>query len=357
MPANAVAAVALAVAGVTLSPLLARHAARRAAAQPVTYDGDAERVLLAGAYDNPEHLDELIAAGVGVATFTCADRQAAWSALSARAGAGPLSLSDVAGVRLELSDAAADALADASRVATDVQASSGLDLGAAAGRALDAADDRHRFPGRNPYEQTWSEPPLRRSEARPTAGGYAVAAAVMAFFGAVAGAWAVGPWTAAVLFAVGVYSYIVSTVDHATMLLDDRTTVIGSVGGWALVAAAAVSGELSWADAGKGAVLVALVAVTFELINAAYKRLRGHDGLGFGDALILIVCGGIPTALSGSWWVGFYSVVAAFALAGVVSVPLMLLGKRDRTTPFALGPYLAVGWVASWAAAKMLGLA
>jgi leader peptidase (prepilin peptidase) / N-methyltransferase len=76
----------------------------------------------------------------------------------------------------------------------------------------------------------------------------------------------------------------------------------------------------------------------------AYRRLRGREGLGLGDAKLL--------AASGAWVgvTGLPSVVAGAALAALVAAGAMLLaGKRlDRYSALPFGPFLAAATWLVW---------
>ncbi len=80
----------------------------------------------------------------------------------------------------------------------------------------------------------------------------------------------------------------------------------------------------------------------FVLVRGAYRRLRGREGLGLGDAKLL--------AAAGAWvgWVGLPSVVLIAATAALaVALAQGLAGRRvgaDQTVPF--GSYLALAtWI------------
>jgi len=78
----------------------------------------------------------------------------------------------------------------------------------------------------------------------------------------------------------------------------------------------------------------------FAAIGALYRRLRGRDGLGLGDAKLL--------AGAGAWvgWQGLPSVVLIAALLGLVWA-LITRARSDRQLPF--GPFLALGfWLVWW---------
>jgi prepilin signal peptidase PulO-like enzyme (type II secretory pathway) len=350
MSSNFLAVLAFALAGAVGSPLLVRLASRRAAAQPVTYDPGAEQVVLAWGWEHPEDAVEMAEAGVQAGSFAHPGRAKAWEVLSGAVRTG-FTVADVERARAGLCDEGSAALAEA-----DASEES-IEIGRAAGRVLDAAEDREVFAGRLAVERTGTHPPLRRVYREPGISRYLVAAAVMAAYGAVSAALAPGRLSALLLLFVGAYGYVCSAIDHDTMLIDDRTVVVGSATAWAGVLGVVAAGEISWGAAGLGLGSVVVWGVVFELINAAYKRIRHQDGLGFGDTLIIVVCAGVPAAVSGSWIVGAYSVFGAFLLAILWSLPAMLRGTRGRKDPFALGPFLAAGWVFAWGIASWVGVA
>jgi len=113
------------------------------------------------------------------------------------------------------------------------------------------------------------------------------------------------------------------------MLLPDLLTL--PVLGLGLFVAAA-DGQLSESLIG-----AALGFVVFALIAAVYRRWRGRDGLGLGDAKLL--------GAAGAWvgWAGLPSIVLIASLAAlVVAMPMVIrvAGRRDQRE-IAFGPYLA----------------
>ena len=80
----------------------------------------------------------------------------------------------------------------------------------------------------------------------------------------------------------------------------------------------------------------------FTLIAVGYRRLRGRDGLGLGDAKLLA---------AGGAWVGIGLLPTVILLAAVVAltvaVPARLLhGTTSADTPLPFGPWLALGiWI------------
>ncbi len=143
-------------------------------------------------------------------------------------------------------------------------------------------------------------------------------------------------------------------------------TWAGSALGWTLLALAVIDARhmilpnalslplipagllLSWAvDPAKlpGHALGAAAGfLTILVLSAAYRRLRGREGIGLGDAKLL--------AAAGAWvsWQGLPSVLllaAASGLAGALARGLSGDGIKP-TKAFAFGPYLAAGFWLVW---------
>jgi leader peptidase (prepilin peptidase)/N-methyltransferase len=81
-------------------------------------------------------------------------------------------------------------------------------------------------------------------------------------------------------------------------------------------------------------------------LNFAYRKVRGRDGLGMGDAKFL--------AAAGAWlgWSGLPFVVLIASATGIVYVAARriagrALGGRDA---LAFGPFLCVGFFVVWVA-------
>ena len=77
----------------------------------------------------------------------------------------------------------------------------------------------------------------------------------------------------------------------------------------------------------------------FWLIAALYKRLRGKDGLGLGDAKLVAV---------GGFWLGLdlaFAIALGTGIALGATLALIVLKLRGRGDPIPLGFYLAIGFI------------
>lgn len=161
-------------------------------------------------------------------------------------------------------------------------------------------------------------------------------------------------WGLLALVALVLGGVVIAAVDHDTLFLDVPALVVS--GGVAWTAAVLCAQARDDKAALYGGVLVAVAwGGCFLLMNAMYKLIRGQIGLGFGDVLITLAAGGVPAVVSGEPMVGFGGILAAMILALMWQTPKLLrkeIGKRDA---FALGPFLAVGWLASWTILHSLG--
>jgi leader peptidase (prepilin peptidase)/N-methyltransferase len=129
-----------------------------------------------------------------------------------------------------------------------------------------------------------------------------------------------------------------AVIDQRHLLLPDELTLPLIAAG--LIFAALLDAD-PFVDHALGA--VAGFAVLF-VLALAYKRLRGREGLGLGDAKLL--------AAAGAWvsWTGLASVVlVASATALAVVLVRSVLGRRvaaDERIPF--GPYLCFATWLVW---------
>ena len=80
------------------------------------------------------------------------------------------------------------------------------------------------------------------------------------------------------------------------------------------------------------------------LVNLIYRRLRGHDGIGGGDAKLVAVAGA---------WTGPVGVVAVLlwstVMALVAAAGAALMGWRpSRNTRLPFGPFLGIAIWITW---------
>lgn len=165
------------------------------------------------------------------------------------------------------------------------------------------------------------------------------------------------PWTLpameAAAFAVAGWSVLVVPPDLAW---------ITAAFGWALLTMAAIDAETFWLpDALTLPLIPAGLAVNgwleggvptdalmgavagwtlFALVILVYRRMRGREGMGWGDAKLL--------AAGGAWvgWAGLSGIILIAALAGIVAA--VLLGKRRSDAMMPFGPALALGIWLTW---------
>lgn len=161
------------------------------------------------------------------------------------------------------------------------------------------------------------------------------ALAVAAWAGSVAGGDAARLWAGCVL---GWTLLALAWIDAERMMLPDMLTLglllAGLAAAWALTPDALFSGALF--DRALGA---AIGFILLRGVGGLYRRLRGRDGLGQGDAKLLAAIGA---------WVGWQTlpvVLLGAALFGIATALLRGNGLRAQTVvPFGPGLALA-GWL------------
>lgn len=136
-----------------------------------------------------------------------------------------------------------------------------------------------------------------------------------------------------------------SVVDIDRYILPDLITLPLILIGLGL-AAMQGGGALLHSAIGAAAGYGVLVAV-----ELYYRRVRGRDGLGRGDAKLL--------AAAGAWvgWAALPPVLLIGSVSGLVWAGLTALrrGKLDAAQPIAFGPFIALGFWLVWLAADLLG--
>lgn len=92
--------------------------------------------------------------------------------------------------------------------------------------------------------------------------------------------------------------------------------------------------------------LTPILILTFiKVILFIYKRVRGVEGMGGGDFWILFPVSSIPFFFIPLYQYAFQAFIFSNILGIIGWVVLFLQKKVTKTSPFAFGPYLAVGWV------------
>lgn len=87
----------------------------------------------------------------------------------------------------------------------------------------------------------------------------------------------------------------------------------------------------------------------FVLVEVSFKKLRGIDGLGRGDAKLL--------AVGGAWcgWIGLPYIVLFGSLLGIIAALLPVFKSHEKGwVPF--GPFLALGIFIIWLAQRLAGV-
>jgi leader peptidase (prepilin peptidase)/N-methyltransferase len=203
---------------------------------------------------------------------------------------------------------------------------------------VDLADDGEIF---EEIITPWVPVILSPSVGYPTAG-VALAAAL--------GAWAAnshrGPVTATLIALLAAALVVLAVIDARTLRLPDAIVLpLTAVLGLGVIASALV-GETS-----TGAALVAFACLAGGwLVYWVLAVVTG--GLGYGDVKLAAVMA-LGVGIVG--WVPslFGTIVLPFALGGVVSMVLIVVGKRNLGIPF--GPFMSAGGLLMLIAPGVLG--
>jgi leader peptidase (prepilin peptidase) / N-methyltransferase len=124
---------------------------------------------------------------------------------------------------------------------------------------------------------------------------------------------------------------VLFVIDLQHQILPNEITVPGIAVG--LVASALL--EPGWRDALIGAIAG---GGSLWLIAAAYQRLRGKEGLGFGDVKMLAMIGAFL-----GWKLMLLTLVFASLTGSFVALLLMLAKRADWQSKLPLGTFLALG--------------
>jgi len=160
----------------------------------------------------------------------------------------------------------------------------------------------------------------------------------MAAVAIVVSAWMFAPpGTLILTLCLGVLLLALSIIDIRSLTLPDPLTAGVVLFGIAMVWLTRAD---NWQPHFIGGLAGYLVLVAIEI---GYRRLRGRDGIGRGDAKLL---GGL-----GVWtgWMGLAPIMlvaSASALVGVIALAVTGLRKADADTAIPFGPFIALGgWV------------
>jgi leader peptidase (prepilin peptidase) / N-methyltransferase len=129
-----------------------------------------------------------------------------------------------------------------------------------------------------------------------------------------------------------------AVIDSRKLILPDRLNLLLATVG---IAQSVVLGQPDPVDAGLGALIG---GGTLLLVATVFRRIRGIEGLGYGD-LKFVAAAGV--------WVGWQGiplmlfVASASALAFVV-IRAVKNQRLDRTARLPFGPFLGFGTVLSW---------
>lgn len=130
-----------------------------------------------------------------------------------------------------------------------------------------------------------------------------------------------------------------SVVDIDRFILPDIITLGLVIAGLGLHALGGTS--QAQLDAAIGAIAgYAVIALT----AAAYRRLRGRDGLGLGDAKLL--------AAAGAWlgWIALPVVLLGASTAGLLwaACATAIRGRAGLAAPLPFGPFISLAFFATW---------
>ena len=222
-----------------------------------------------------------------------------------------------------------------------------------ASKIYNAGVDRGEYAGSARIERS-DDPlkPLRRIASRTSPLRTIISVTLLALGGYIA-AWiatqeATGAahWAiAAAIALLTIGSVIWTLVDLETMYVDMASFYAFAGASWAsVILAALLQGTLGRALT--GFLVVGGIVGFIEVVNQVYRRVRGRNGMGMGDYLLVLATIGVPVGITGSLVLG-QTILIVSLLAGIVGWVFTRLTKPGftRETPYAFGPYLACGWL------------
>ena len=357
--------------GALIGAPLALIAARRTVAQPVEFDTEREATILAWVLHRPANIVKVL--DLEPDHFASRQHASLWAAIKEACANVPrldqnasdeeqAAAAEMIPTYLVASVTSIDGPLVGDLLSSPVEDNDGLN---AAQFVFDSGRDRITYPGHSPIERgNDGEPALVRRYKAPKLSRYILSGLLGAAAGGVipllsAELWPTGTsyWLAvAALVTLSVGSIIWALVDQDTMLIDLETFFPLAALAWLLTLAADfVGGEPRRALSG---FLLSLgIAVFFRILNAGYRSYKqattgaAVDGMGGGDSWLVIATAGVPAALAGQ--VNLWYLCAMAGMVAAIAVWLVRWPtpwRIRRNTPFAFGPYLALGWIlGSWA--------
>jgi hypothetical protein len=356
--------------GAIIGPALALVAAKRATRQPVDFDIAAEQDLLRWIIHSPA--DIVRVQDLEAEHFASTDHVTLWNTIRTFCAAVPRV--DIDADEITIAEAGSFAPKDLHQLLTSqhphllaafdnaVERERGMQ---AAQYIYDTGRDRIMYPGNSPIVRgDVGEAPLVRRYVAPRIGRHLIAALLTAAAGAISPLLAAQLWPTglpyllalAALVCLTVGSVIWALVDQDTMMIDLETFFPLAGVAWVLTLIADIVGGEPL-RALSGFLLSLGIAAFFLIINRLYRRFKqattgvAVDGMGGGDSWLVIATAGVPAALAGEanlWYLCAMSGMVAAITVWLVRWPTPW--RISRTTPFAFGPYLALGWIlGSWA--------
>lgn len=208
------------------------------------------------------------------------------------------------------------------------------------------ASARNVYGGACPPTETGNETsPLQRhvnySRGR-VALGVLVGTLFMGFAGFVVGDGWFGWVSVLVLAALTGIGLTLAFVDHDTLLVDMPLLMFV---GLPLVVAGIAGVVADQTIEVMFSVLVALGVAGFLWVAGKLGELvLGVETVGAGDPIVIAFCAPIPAIVFNDPMISVLVLFAAAMTASLWRVPLVLMGRVARNTPFAFVPYLVLGW-------------
>jgi len=365
-----VEAIVLGVTGAALGPALARFSSKRAAAQPLALAPEAEEIVLAEVLARPKAF--AVVAELRPEELAVVAHQRIWSAIQT-AGGGVLDgaiaadESELDALEAKIPNDLWDGIFDQLE-SEDAEVLEGLrgregagslsvkELLKAGELVLAAYDDRTSLAGAVPAVPGGvGEAPFVRRVRDSSILRKIIVGFMSGLF------LALSPWLVehmglhsnlgdalalVALVALSLTAIEIAIVDYDTFYVDYPVLAFGGGGAWVFTVLSALA---THRPAALLAGLIALVVFGFfEVVNFFYKRIRHCHGMGFGDSVLLLVAIGVPAALTGSPRLGWYAMIVALLAAVAVRLIGMIARRVNSSSPFALAPYLALGWMIAW---------